>query len=288
MKQINAMSVHELLKLNRSTMLTAIDNGIVGRALMKQINAMSVHELLKLNRSTMLTAIDNGIVGRALMKQINAMSVHELLKLNRSTMLTAIDNGIVGRALKEQLGDAFPATRASEIIAPLLPHLSGLMAGVIERLPADVFVRTVAASDTVLGKIEEADESATLDKLAGDVAAVASYSDLWRSVEETVESLLQDDLPHADEVTPTVVQRQTATWHIYLLVLLRASLPSAMLVDLVMRLASVTTLVIVACAVLRTAYPAAWAELDELHVTPVELVFGLFGALEYLKRNTDD
>jgi hypothetical protein len=212
------------------------------------------------------------------------MPIRELLKLNQSAMFDAIDGGVVGRALKTQLGAGFPAARASEIIAPLLPDLRCLMAGVIKGLPTDFSVRTVAASSTLLGRLGDAEVSATLDELAG----VAGYSDLWRSVEETFESILQDDLPHADEVPPTVVQRQAATWHIYLLIFLKASLPSAKSVDLVMRLASVTTLVVVACAVLRTAYPAAWAELDELHVTPVELVFGLFGALEYLRRNTDD
>ena len=52
--------------------------------------------------------------------------------------------------------------------------------------------------------------------------------------------------------------------------------------------ASITTVAIVACAVLRLAYPATWAELEKLHLTPVELAAYLFGAIEYLKRNTEE
>ena len=84
--------------------------------------------------------------------QLDAMPIQELLKLNQSAMFDAIDCGVVGRALKAQLGAGFPAARASEIIAPLLPDLRYLMAGVIEGLPADFSVRTVAASSTLLGR----------------------------------------------------------------------------------------------------------------------------------------
>jgi hypothetical protein len=179
------------------------------------------------------------------------------------------------------------ARQASSIVDPVLPRFANLTASAAGQLPSEVFLRSAEASAAVIERISTSSEEISLDDLATEVAGAPGYADLWRSVEDEVEALLDDDTEETAAVA-AVREKDAAAWHIsWLLFSLRASLPTATSIETLMSAASIATTAIVACAVLRTAHPATWEELEKLHMTPFELAGWMFGLLGFLKKDNE-
>ena len=67
-------------------------------------------------------------------------------------------------------------------------------------------------------------------------------------------------------------------------------MPSMTTVETLSRVTSVSAVAFIFCGVVRTAYPALWAELQELQLTPFDLLGFLFGAMAWAetRRGKDE
>ncbi|MFI1993121.1 hypothetical protein [Actinoplanes sp. NPDC020271] len=152
-----------------------------------------------------------------------------------------------------------------------------------------LFRRTGEISATILHRANEPVPSPSLDTLAAEVADAPGYAELWHTVQHEVDGLLREELTDAEDHPPVPSAKDAAAWHVsWLFFALRASLPSTKPVEAFMTAASVATTALVTCAVLRTAYPAVWDELEELHLTPFELAGFLFGVVGLNSRRDGD
>jgi hypothetical protein len=172
--------------------------------------------------------------------------------------------------------DGLAARRFANVVEPRLMDLAGSLSAVVAQLPVDVARRTAGVSTAVVERVALDESGESVDQLASDVAATPGYEELWNEVQAEVEALLDE----SSLSTESIAAEDAASWHVsWLLFSLRTSLPSLTAVERISRIASVSAVAYIFCGVVRTGYPALWTELQELQLTPFDLLGYLFAVM---------
>ncbi|MFF0378955.1 hypothetical protein, partial [Actinoplanes missouriensis] len=247
-------------------------------------------ELFDMSQSFTLGPGQRQLIRDALTKQLANTPLTELFDMSQSFTLGPGQRQLIRDALTKQLTNLpkVDVGAASKVLDPLVPRLAGLTLGASGLMSGEVIRRAGAASAAVLERLSEPDSPDSLDALASEVAEAPGYAELWDSVQHEVETLLHEDTASSAGKLPAGDEKNAATWHVsWLLFSLRASLPSDESVEAFMNVASGAVLALVACAVLRSAYPSVWAELDAIELTPFTAAAYLYGAIGHATRKRD-
>ena len=166
--------------------------------------------------------------------------------------------------------------RAAGVLAPTLPALASSVSSVLDRLPASVEAAAAKSSAVVVEQLalvgkQDADAGAVLSGVANTVAETDAFNDLWQPLNSGIEAAVGSSVGASNT--------EIASWYTFSLpYAIRLLAPSIDTVHAVSKAVSLAVVAVIANGILQSAYPEVWTQLEDLHVTPFEMLAYIMAA----------